>query len=72
MFYSLPKFHCLIPFTSWDIVKFVYCNCLFHICDVIDFEINRSFFIKAFSYMIQKDWTKNFIILRARTALKMK
>ena len=26
------KFHCLIPFFSWDIGKYMYCNCLFPIC----------------------------------------
>ena len=29
MFLMLTKFHCLIAFTSWDIVFCVYCNCLF-------------------------------------------
>ena len=26
---SMTKLHYLIPFTSWDIGKFVYCSCLF-------------------------------------------
>ena len=29
IFYWLIKFHCPIPFTSWDIGQYVYCNCLF-------------------------------------------
>ena len=26
IFYQLIKFHCLIPFTSWDIGQYEYCN----------------------------------------------
>ena len=29
IFYKATKFRCLIPFTSWDIGPYVYCNCLF-------------------------------------------
>ena len=29
IFYELAKFHCLIAFTSWEIERYVYCNCLF-------------------------------------------
>ena len=28
IFYYLTKFQCLVAFTSWDIRKYVYCNCL--------------------------------------------
>ena len=27
-FYWLTKFHCLVPFTSWDIRQYVQCKCL--------------------------------------------
>ena len=41
----------------------IYCP----VCDVINFEINFSFFIKSFSYMIKKvrtEWKAFFIIFK--------
>ena len=48
------KFHCLNDFTSWDIWQYVYCNCFFPGCDVINFEINFIFLIKLFLCITKK------------------
>ena len=53
-FYQLIPFHCLIAFTSCDIGQYAYCNYLFPVADVRNFEINLSFLIKLFSYMTKK------------------
>ena len=51
----------LIALTSWDTWQYVYWTCLNKLlfsfypgCDVIDFEISLSFYIKPFSYMTKK------------------
>ena len=46
----MTKFPCLIAFTFWDIVWYVYCTC-FPVDDVLNFEVNLSFLAKSFSYM---------------------
>ena len=51
---NLAKFYCLLVFTSFilsDIGQYVYCNYLFSIWDVINFEINLSFLIKSLFYI---------------------
>ena len=50
---KLIKFHFLIVFTFWDIEQYVLGS-----CDVINFEINLSFFNKPFSYMNKKSGQK--------------
>ena len=47
IFYSLIKFDCLVAFTSWEIGKYVHCNCL-PSCEILIFEINLVFLIKPF------------------------
>ena len=56
VFYLLTKFHCVVVFTSWDIGKYVFCC---PVCDVINFEINLSFLIKSFSYIMKKSGQKS-------------
>ena len=53
-FYLLTKFHYLIAFTSWDIGKYMYSNCLFPSSDVINFEINFFFSVKPVLYLTKK------------------
>ena len=64
IFYELIKFHCLVAFTSSDIVYFLG-------CDIINFEINLIVRIKPFFYMTKKSRQKS-NILRTKTAFKMK
>ena len=40
IFYYLTKFRCLVKFTLWDIVQYVYCNCVLPGCGVI--EANKT------------------------------
>ena len=58
VFYQLTKFYCLGAFTSWDIMQYVYCNCLRPGCDVINFKINLVFLIKTFFLLNQKVKTR--------------
>ena len=53
-FYQLMQFHCLNALTSCYIWQYAYCNYLFPVADVRNFEINLSFLIKLFSYKTKK------------------
>ena len=50
-FINLTNFIVLIVFTCWDIGHCIYCNYCCSVCDVIKFEINYSFLIKAFFHI---------------------
>ena len=44
-----PNFNAWLPILpTWDVAQCKHCNC-FSVCDVINFEITLSFFIKPFS-----------------------
>ena len=46
IFCYLTKFHCLVPFTCWNIGPYMYCNCLLTRLWRLYFEINLAFLIK--------------------------
>ena len=56
--YYVTNFHCLIAFTSRDIVQFVYYNCLLTGCDVMHFEIKLILLIKPFCCTTKKSRQK--------------
>ena len=59
IFYWLIKFYYLVAFISWDIAKYVYCNCLLISCDVINFQINLFPLLKPFFLHDKKSEDKN-------------
>ena len=68
------KFHYLFAFTLWDIVQYVYCNCLLtSLCGIINF---LNFFLS--NQVIFSTWAwakiqdKNLNILRTKKPFKMK
>ena len=44
----MTKVRCLIPFSSWDILQYVYYH--FPVCHFMNFEVSLSFLIKLFFY----------------------
>ena len=55
-FHYLTIFQWLVAFTSWDIGRYVHCNCLLTRCNVMNFEINLTFLNKPFFNMTKKLW----------------
>ena len=50
----MTKFHCLIPFTFWELGNMYIVIICRLVCDVINFEISYGLRIKPFFYIIKK------------------
>ena len=72
IFYHLINFHCLFAFTSWDIGRCVYCNCLLTRLWCHQFEINLNLSNQASFFTWPKSEDKNREILRSKRTFKMK
>ena len=69
IFYCLTNLHCLVAFILWEILQYVYCNCL--LTKLWHHKFSKLTVIKPF-FRWPKSQDKNLNILRTKKTFKMK